>query len=49
MTNPSTTYRLTQRAEQDLKDIYRYTLKAFGAAQAEKYLLELDSVFGLLA
>lgn len=49
MTNPSTTYRLTQRAERDLKDIYRYTLKAFGAAQAEKYLLELDSVFGLLA
>lgn len=42
-------YRLTLRAERDLMDIYRYTLVTFGEGQAEKYLRELDGVFGLLS
>ena len=42
-------YKLTLRAEHDLKEIYRYTLETFGKAQAEKYLRELDSVFVLLS
>jgi toxin ParE1/3/4 len=41
-------HRITQRAERDLKDIYVYTLQQFGRLQAEKYLRELDAVFGLL-
>lgn len=42
-------HRLTQRAERDLQDIYQYTVDQFGERQAEKYLRELDGVFGLLA
>lgn len=41
-------HRLTQRAEADLKDIYRYTVQTFGPRQAEKYLHELDAVFELI-
>lgn len=41
-------HRLTQRAEADLKDIYRYTVQTFSARQAEKYLRELDAVFELI-
>lgn len=41
-------HRITQRAERDLKDIYRYTVQTFGHAQAEKYLRELDAVFEIL-
>ncbi|MEQ1953656.1 type II toxin-antitoxin system RelE/ParE family toxin [Mesorhizobium sp. CN2-181] len=41
-------HRITARAERDLKDIYRYTVEAFGDKQAEKYLRELDAVFELL-
>lgn len=41
-------HRITQRAERDLKDIYRYTADMFGHAQAEKYLRELDAVFAIL-
>lgn len=41
-------HRITARAERDLKDIYRYTVLTFGAAQAEKYLRELDAVFEIL-
>lgn len=41
-------HRITQRAERDLKDIYRYTVETFGHAQAEKYLRELDAVFEIL-
>ena len=42
------THKVTQRAERDLRDIYRYTAETFGSAQAQKYLLELDAVFALL-
>ncbi len=38
-------YRITSRAERDLKDIYRYTANSFGPRQAEIYLRELDAVF----
>ena len=41
-------HRITQRAERDLKDIYRYTFDSFGERQAEKYLLELNAVFRLI-
>lgn len=42
-------YKKTLRAERDLKDIYHYTFRNFGETQANKYLLELDAVFELLA
>jgi len=42
-------HRVTQRAERDLHDIYRYTYTTFGEKQADKYLRELDHVFGLIA
>jgi toxin ParE1/3/4 len=41
--------RLTERAERDLKDIFAFSLGAFGRAQAESYLGEFDSVFRLIA
>ena len=41
-------YRLTVRAEHDLREIYRHSLAAFGERQAETYLRELDAVFDLL-
>lgn len=41
-------HRITQRAERDLKEIYSYTIRAFGALQAEKYLRELNAVFELI-
>lgn len=41
-------HRITQRAEADLKDIFRYTVQTFGMRQAEKYLRELDAVFELI-
>jgi toxin ParE1/3/4 len=31
------------RAREDLKGIWRYSLKEWGAAQADKYLAELDA------
>ncbi len=42
-------YKKTLRAERDLKGIYHYTFRNFGETQANKYLLELDAVFELLA
>ncbi len=41
-------YRITAHAERDLRDIYSYTVEAFGQQQAGKYLRELDAVFGIL-
>jgi len=41
-------FEITQRAERDLKDIYRYTALTFEQRQAEKYLRELDAVFELI-
>ena len=42
-------HRITQRAERDLLDIYRYTVETFGPNQADKYLRELEAVFELIA
>ncbi|MDX7951795.1 type II toxin-antitoxin system RelE/ParE family toxin [Lichenihabitans sp. Uapishka_5] len=42
-------YRLTRRADQDLVDIYLYTLETFGLQQAERYVEGVRSCFGLLA
>jgi toxin ParE1/3/4 len=41
-------YKISRRAERDLADIYRFTLVAFGPQQAERYLVELGSIFELL-
>jgi len=43
------TFRLTRKARDDLKSIARYTQKAWGVAQRNKYLAQLDRRFALLA
>jgi len=35
-------YRLSNKAEQDLRNIYRYTVSNFGQLQAEAYLSGLE-------
>jgi toxin ParE1/3/4 len=40
---------LTPRAEQDLKNIARYTLKIWGKEQRDTYLRAMDRRFGRLA
>ncbi len=40
--------RLTSRAKNDLRDIYRYSVENFGQTQAEKYLGGLEHMFDLL-
>lgn len=42
-------YRITQRAAQDLKNIGRYTLKTWGREQRNKYLFALEKRFEWLA
>ena len=46
MTN---TFRITPRAEQDLKNIGRYTLKMWGRKQRDAYLRTMDRRFAWLA
>lgn len=41
-------YLLSTDAEADLSDIFDYTEREFGGAQASEYLLELDAVFNQL-
>ncbi|AZA75545.1 type II toxin-antitoxin system RelE/ParE family toxin [Chryseobacterium indoltheticum] len=38
-------YILSEAADQDLEDIFNFTLDKFGFDQAERYLLEIDLVF----
>ncbi|MDO5638056.1 MAG: type II toxin-antitoxin system RelE/ParE family toxin [Myroides sp.] len=38
-------YVLSEKAEVDLEEIFDYTCEEFGFNQAEKYLLEIESVF----
>lgn len=38
-------YILSEAADEDLEDIFNFTLNKFGFAQAEKYLLEIDDIF----
>ena len=42
-------YKLSNKAEQDLRLIYRYTLLEFGSLQADSYLTGLDEVLELIA
>ena len=46
MTN---SYRVTPRAEQDLKNIGRYTLKTWGKEQRDSYLRAMEDRFAWLA
>lgn len=41
-------YLLSTEAEADLSDIFDYTEREFGGAQASGYLLELEAVFNQL-
>lgn len=41
-------YVLSERADADLEEIFDYTYEEFGFNQAEKYLLEIESVFYFL-
>lgn len=45
----SATYRITPRAAEDLKAIGRYTLKAWGRDQRDRYLRAMDRRFAWLA
>lgn len=42
------TYILSEAADQDLENIFDFTLNQFGFDQAEKYLLEIEDVFKIL-
>lgn len=41
-------YVLSENADVDLEEIFDYTFEEFGFNQAEKYLLEIESVFYFL-
>jgi toxin ParE1/3/4 len=43
------TYRKTRRADENLKEIYRYTRRMWGRAQAEHYIRTLEQRFRALA
>lgn len=40
------TYRLTVEAEADLIDIWQYTARTWGLAQADTYLADFEACFG---
>jgi toxin ParE1/3/4 len=42
-------YRLTGRADNDLLDIFVYSIEQFGLNQAERYQSDMIGCFGLLA
>lgn len=42
-------YRLTRRAAEDVRNIYRHGVEIFGEAQAEAYHLYLEHVLTLIA
>ena len=41
-------HEISRAAEADLKDIFHYTVDAFGPRQAERYLKDLGGVFEML-
>jgi len=43
------TSRATRQADADLKDIYRYTRRTWGQAQATRYARQLQQRFRMLA
>ncbi|MEO5584389.1 MAG: type II toxin-antitoxin system RelE/ParE family toxin [Flavobacteriales bacterium] len=49
MVEPTRSFRITLRAKADLIAIGRYTERAWGKRQRDKYLTELDACFKLLA
>jgi len=49
MPRPRPTYRLTRQADADLKDIYRYTRRTWGRAQAAQYARQLHQCLTMLA
>ena len=42
-------YRLTRRAAEDVRKIYRHGVETFGEMQAEAYHTHLEHVFALIA
>ena len=42
-------YRKTRRTDEDLKEMYRYTRRMWGRAQAELYIRGLEQRFRVLA
>ena len=42
-------YKLSNEAEQDLLDIYRYSYRAFGEKQADTYLSGLENAFHMIS
>lgn len=42
-------YRLTQKAENDILHVYAEGIQAFGIGQARRYHAELENTFELLA
>jgi toxin ParE1/3/4 len=42
-------YQKTRRADEDLQEIYRYTRRTWGRAQAERYIRGLEQRFTALA
>ena len=42
-------YQLSAKAEEDLRNIYRYTLSKFGSAKAEAYLIGLEESLELIS
>jgi toxin ParE1/3/4 len=49
MERPQPLYRLTRQAAADLRDIYRYTRRRWGKAQAERYASQLQHGCTMLA
>jgi len=49
MERPQPLYRLTRQAAADLRDIYRYTRRRWGKAQAERYTRQLQQCCTMLA
>jgi toxin ParE1/3/4 len=49
MPRPQPLYCLTHRAAADLKDIYRYSRRRWGKAQAEQYASQLQQCLTMLA
>ncbi len=49
MADTPRSYDLTEQAEQDLEDIFDYTVSEFGVDQAIRYVSEFEGVFENLA
>ncbi len=45
----TSTFRITPRVQEDLRNIGRYTLRKWGRKKRDSYLYDLDNRFGWLA